>query len=170
MVLRLFLFLNQNDMKHFWKRTAFCAALLTTLCSSPCHAQTLVLHHADGTTTDVELFTQPRIQFEGDRVLITSSVLDMDYAKADILRFTYKGTTQAIGTPLAEADVSREEGRLVFHNVKPTDELALYRPNGVRVAVRFLRSGTDATLSLSQIPQGVYLLSVNGKTSKFTRP
>ena len=63
-------------------------------------SQVLVLHHPGGTTTDVELYTQPRIEFKGDRVVITSPVLDMEYAAEDILRFTYKGKgTSGISSP-----------------------------------------------------------------------
>ena len=154
------------------RKTILFAITLLMACaaSQRAAAQTLVLHHADGTTTDVELYTQPRVQFQGDRVLITSPVLDMDYPKDDILRFTYKGGSLGLSTPKAEADYSREDGRLVFHNVKATDEVAVYKTNGIRVPVRLSRTGTDAVLSLSEIPSGVYLLSVNGRTSKFTKP
>lgn len=140
------------------------------VCGQRAAAQTLVLHHANGGTTDVELYTQPRIEFQGDRVLITSPVLNMEYPKTDILRFTYKGKSLAVTSPKAEGDMSRDGDRLVFHNVKGTDQVAVYTANGIRVPVRLTRSGNDAVLSLSQIPQGVYLLSINGRTSKFTKP
>lgn len=58
------------------------------------HAQggaTLVLWHADGTTTEVELNTMPKVEFHGDSVCFISSFLDMKYPKEDILRFSYKG-------------------------------------------------------------------------------
>lgn len=138
--------------------------------NSALQAQTLVLHHSDGTTTDVELYTQPRVEFQNDRVVITSSVLNMDYAKTDVLRFTYKGGGLGITTPKAEADMSRDGDRLVFHGIKSSDAVAVYKPNGIRVPVRLTLTGADASLPLSQIPQGVYLLSVNGRTSKFTKP
>ena len=144
--------------------------LMACAASQRVAAQTLVLHHADGTTTDVELYTQPLVKFQGDRVLITSPVLDMDYPKDNVLRFTYKGGSLGQSSPKAEADYSRDGDRLVFHNVKATDDVAVYRTNGIRVPVRLTVSGTDAVLPLSQIPQGVYLLSVNGRTSKFTKP
>ena len=133
------------------------------------HAQTLVLHHADGTTTDVELYTQPRIEFQNDRVLITSPVLSMDYAKTDVLRFTYKGSSLGVSTPRGEADYTHEQGQLVFHGMKKADKVAVYTANDIRVPVRLTRTGTDAVLPLSQIPQGVYLLSVKGRTFKFMR-
>ena len=66
--------------------------------------------------------------------------------------------------------MSREGDRLVFHGIRQADRVAVYKPNGIRVPVRLTLTSTDAVLPLSQIPQGVYLLSVNGRTSKFTRP
>lgn len=141
------------------------------LASFRTQAQTLVLHHADGTTTDVELFTQPRVQFQNDRLVITSPVLSIDCACEDVLRFTYKGgVTTGISSPKGEADMSRDGDRLVFRNVSKADRVAIYKSNGIRVPLRLSFTGTDAVLPLSQIPQGVYLLSVNGRTSKFTRP
>jgi hypothetical protein len=133
-------------------------------------AQTLVLHHADGTTTDVELYTMPKIQFQNDKVLITSTVLDMEYPKENVLRFSYKGVANSIQLPKADADYSRENGQLVFHHIRQTDKVAFYDAKGIRVPVRLVRSGNDVTLSLASIPSGVYVLSVNGRTSKFSKP
>jgi len=134
-------------------------------------AQTLVLHHADGTTTDVELFTQPNVKFKGDQLLITSPVLDMEYSKEDVVRFTYKvGTPTVIETLSDGKDYSKDNGQLVFHGIKPTDPIAVYTTGGIRVPVSFNRKGTDVSINLSKLPKGVYLLNVNGKSSKFTRP
>ena len=134
-------------------------------------AQTLVLHHANGTTTDVELYTMPQVKFQNDKVLITSTVLDMEYPKNNVLRFTFKpkGSATGISNTNAKANVSQEDGQLVFHSIKPSDHLVVYNAKGIRVPVRLQRSGSTATLPLSSIPSGVYLLSVNGRTSKFTK-
>lgn len=131
---------------------------------------TLVLWHADGTTTDVALYLMPKVEFLNDKVLITSSVLDMEYPKENILRFSYKGSGTSISSPRNEADYSQEGDRLVFHGITSTDKVAIYTTNGIRVSARLIATGDGVTLSLSSIPQGVYVLSVNGKTSKFTRP
>lgn len=139
------------------------------LCPKYVSAQTLVLLHSDGTTTDVELFTQPRIEFLGEKVVITSPVLNMEYAKNDLVRFTYKGNGTAINSQKFDIDMRRDDDRLVFHDVKNLNQVAVYKVNGIRVPVRFIRSGNDAVLPLAQIPQGVYLLSVNGRATKFTK-
>lgn len=143
--------------------------LMTFVCIGTASAQTLVLHHANGTTTDVELFTMPQVKFQDDKVLITSTVLDMEYPKTDVLKFTFKGGTLGISSPKEQADYSQENGQLVFHGIKSTDKLAVYAVNGIRVPVHLQYSGSSATLPLSSIPSGVYVLSVNGRTSKFTK-
>ena len=143
--------------------------LLMLFSSNHAVAQTLVLHHANGTTTDVELYNMPLIQFAGDKVSITSTVLDMEYPKEDVLRFTYRGSADAIKTVKAEADYSLEDGQLVFHGIKQSDDVAVYNASGVRVPARLLRHSDNVSLSLASIPAGVYVLSVNGKTSKFTK-
>lgn len=157
-------------MKTFLK----CLILLLLACvSTAANAQnkaTLVLWHADGTTTDIALYLMPKVEFQDDKVRITSTILDMEYPKADILRFTYKGGGSGIETPKAEADYSREGDRLVFHGITSTDRVAVYTSNGIRVPVHLIATDNSVTLPLSSIPQGVYVLSVNGKTSKFTRP
>lgn len=143
--------------------------LLALIGISSTNAQTLVLHHANGTTTDVQLYTMPQVKFEGDKVLITSTVLDMEYPKTDVLRFTYKGGTLAISSPKDKANVSQENGQLIFYGIKSSDKIAVYTANGIRIPTRITRSGSTATLPLNAIPSGVYMLSVNGRTSKFTK-
>lgn len=131
---------------------------------------TLVLYHADGTTTDVALYLKPRVVFDGDLVRITSTVLDMEYPKANILRFSYKGSGTGITAPKNEADYTREGDRLVFHGISSSDKVAVYNSDGIRVPVHLSTTIDGVSLSLSSISKGVYVLSVNGKTSKFARP
>lgn len=132
-------------------------------------AQSLVLHHANGTTTDVELYKMPQVKFQDDKVLITSTVLDMEFSKFDVLKFTYKGGASGITSPSVKARYTQEDGRIVFHGINATDKLVVYALNGIRVPVNFQRSGSYASLPLASIPSGVYVLSINGRTSKFTK-
>lgn len=132
-------------------------------------AQTLVLHHANGTTTDVDLYTMPQVKFQDDKVFITSTVLEMEYPKTDVLRFTYKGRSSGISEAKTKANVSQKNGLLVFNGIKASDKIAVYTVKGILVPVHIHRSGTSATLPLSAIPSGAYLLSVNGRTSKFMK-
>ncbi len=131
---------------------------------------TLVLWHADGTTTDVELYLRPRIEFSGDKIFIMSTVLNMEFSKDDIVRFSYKGEGTGIDSPRQDADYSQEGDRLVFHGISSTDQVSVYNTNGVRVPVRLSATSNGFALPLSALSKGIYLLNVNGKTSKYVRP
>ena len=144
-----------------------CLFVLTGI--STASAQTLVLHHANGTTTDVDLNTRPTVTFQNDKIYIQSYVLQMEYDKDEILSFTYKGVSTDINSPKANAQISRKNDRLVFHNIKPTDKIAIYNLKGVLIPAHIERNGSSATLPLNAIPSGIYVLSVNGRTSKFTK-
>lgn len=150
--------------------TLFLVLLSYSLQSTAQNNATLVLWHSDGTTTDVELYLKPRVEFTGDKVRISSTVLNMEYPKNDILRFTYKGQGTAITAPRTEANYSQDGDRLVFHSINSADKVAVYTSDGIRVPVRLTTTINGLALPLSSIPQGVYILSVNGKSSKFVRP
>ena len=130
---------------------------------------TLVLHHADGTTTDIALFTQPRVTFTADKLLVMSPVLNLEYPAESVLRFTYKGEGTGIALPQNEVDYAQKDGLLVLNGVAAADCVAVYTTNGIRVPVRLIGHEGGLVLPLSSIPQGVYILSVNGRTSKFTK-
>lgn len=51
-------------MKQQAKMITLVMCLMSLIGISTASAQTLVLHHVDGTTTDVELYLMPRIQFQ----------------------------------------------------------------------------------------------------------
>ncbi len=143
--------------------------LLTIVCGNSL-AQKLVLHHANGSTTEVELFTMPRVTFEGDKVVVKSSVVNLEYDKADILRFTYGINPTGINSRKSDVKYSREDGKIVFRDIRPQDNITLYTVDGVRVPVSVNRSGDGAELLLSSLTSGVYILNVNGQTSKITLP
>ena len=152
------------------KLFTLCTILLMTLFGfGTAHAQNLVIWHSDGSTTEIELFTKPLVQFAGDKVLVTSPVINLEYDQNDVVRFTYKDIDTKISTLEARTDIEQKDGQIIFHNMSSADKVAVYRADGVRLPVQFSFQGGNAVLSLSFLPSGVYLFSVNGRTSKFTK-
>ena len=153
-------------------KNRFTLLLLTVLMipvTADAQAQILVLWHADGTTTDVDLNSEPKVTFTDNTLQIKSYILDMEYPAEEIVRFTFKGHGTGIDTPKDNAGYLQQDGRIVFHHVKASDNITIYRPDGIRIPVRLTFDGSDAVLPLSSLPKGAYILSVNGRTSKFIR-
>lgn len=146
---------------------AVLALILICQLSALADSSVLVLWHADGTKTNIELSQLPQVRFENDKVIIISSILNMEYDAEEILRFTYEeGLGEDAG--LVDGIASVQDGRLLFHSVKSADKVSVYSINGTRVPVKLSIVNGKYSLSLSSIPTGVYILKVNGKTSKFT--
>lgn len=130
--------------------------------------QTLVLWHANGTTTDVDLYTEPKVTFTDTTLLISSTVLDMEYPAEEIVRFTYKDRDTRIESLKDAIDYRQEDGCIIFHGLR--GHVAIYRPDGIRILVPLTVEGVDnAILPLSSLPRGTYIINVNGRTSKFMR-
>lgn len=164
-------FIGTNPMLFMKKKlqSLLFAGILLAVNYADAWAQTLVLHHANGTTTDVELFTQPQVKFQDDKVLVTSTVLDIEYPKDDILAFTYKAAASGIQNLRGKTEMTQENGQLVFCGIGPSDLISVRTATGIPIPVTIRRRESTATLSLNEIPAGVYLVTVNGQTSKFTK-
>ena len=131
---------------------------------------TLVLHHADGKTSEVELYTMPRIQMTADKMIVTVQGSRQEFSKADVLRFTYKGIATGINAVKPETRYRVDEDRVTFYGVSSTDRISVYNTGGVQIPVRLTADSPDVVLSLAQLPKGVYLVSINSRTLKFIRP
>jgi hypothetical protein len=142
--------------------------------ASLAHAQeqsTLVVWHADGTQTRIALYKKPQVTLDGQTVSFKSPVLNLQYPASDVLKFTYEGTpATSVTSPQEETSYSCEGESIYFDPSVTADKVILYTSGGVRVPVQFQQTERGLSLSLSSIPSGVYLLSVDGKTSKFVKP
>lgn len=144
--------------------------LLLPAARTAAQGQTLVLHHADGKTSEVELYTMPRIQMTADKMVITVQGVSQEYAKADVLRFTYKGVGTGISSVSPATSFRVDEDRITFHGVPEADAVKVYNAKGMQIPVGLTADGSDAVLSFASLPQGVYLVSINGRTLKFIKP
>ena len=68
---------------------AITTLLIVTFGVQRAMAQTLKVHHANGAATDLVLDDQTTVKFNDDHVLVSSSKQSRDFAKSDVLTFTY---------------------------------------------------------------------------------
>lgn len=69
--------------------SAITTVLMAVATGQRATAQTLKVHHASGAETNIVLGDQTTVKFQDDRVLLASSSLSRDFAKTDVLTFTY---------------------------------------------------------------------------------
>lgn len=128
------------------------ALLLSTAQICMAQQRALVLHHADGTTTDVELLKLPRVVFSGDKVVIgTVDNTLLEFAKEDVLTFTYKnvGSTGISNVGGAEKTFRIYQERIVFHGVADAQSVRVFTVDGKQVATTITVSDGATILSLT---------------------
>lgn len=157
-------------------RIFFTTVVISVLCCfgslhAAAQTATLVLHHADGKTSEVELYTMPRIQLLADKTVITSQGIKQEFSKTDVVRITYKGVATGISTVKPETRYRVDEDRVTFYSDTSSDRISVHNAGGVQVPVSLTADGDgNAILSLAHLPQGVYLVTINGRTIKLIRP
>ncbi len=134
------------------------------------NTQTLVLHHTDGQTTDIELSEKPRIRFGTDNILISSSTLNLEYARKDVERFTFKAEDTGVGSVKNKIAYRIENDRIVFLGVTKADRIKVCSISGATLPVHLSMDGSNAILQLSTLPSDVCILTLNGKSFKLIKP
>jgi hypothetical protein len=129
----------------------------------------LVITHADGTTTSYQLFTKPRVTFIGDSVKITTPTVSAEYSAKDVIRFNYKLPATAIDNTAADNQLKSDGEYLIFGGNVKADNVKLFTSDGIEVATKFTTASGNLRLRLSSLQKGVYLININGRTSKFMK-
>lgn len=153
------------------KLLASVAAMLLCLPATADEVETLHIWMADGTETTVQLYTRPQVTFDGTVVRISSPVQTLEFPSADVLRFTYSGvdTSTAIDGIEKTADYRNDGDNLYFNGNVTVDKIQIYTADGKSVPLHIHTVGSQLCLPLSDIPTGIYLLNVNGRTYKLIR-
>ena len=133
--------------------------------------ETLVLWHANGTTTEISLYKKPRITFTENKVMIQGSGVNFEYPMEDVIKFTYKkeNVINELNAPTNYPDFTRDDERIVFNGINSADEVALYKLNGTRVTIQPIKVDNKFILLLNSVPKGMYLLHINDRTFKIIR-
>ena len=131
----------------------------------------LNIHLVDGTVESIQLYTRPQVTFESDRVIFTSSVATFSYDAQQVLRFTYSGgsLSDKVASPDA-GDLFRQQGEQILFDVTiKASDVQLFSEDGKRLPATIQTANGRPSLSLKHLPAGVYVLSVNGRTSKVVK-
>lgn len=132
---------------------------------------TLIVQTKSGTEMAFFLKDKPRVTFEGTYLKVISSVGDVTFALSDVLRFTYsKKDPAGINEKVDEkTGVIVQDDVLVISQLKTGSIVNVYSLDGKLVRqLKAQRTGTYR-LSLSELPQGLYLVKADNVTYKITK-
>ena len=113
----------------------------------------------------------PQVTFEGNSLHIVSEKADATYNLLDVLNFTYETQSVTGVNELREepATIDYNNGELVVSGLKANDAVSIYAMDGKLVQQQTASRGGTFRLSLSSLPQGVYIVKVGNITYKIMK-
>ena len=94
--------------------------------------------------------------------------MSVSYPLEDVLRYTYITNSTGIMQPEASVKVKQGRNSITFFNLKQDTKVNVYGTDG-KLAKTVIVNSTETTVSLSELPLGVYVISANGATYKLAR-
>ena len=131
----------------------------------------LVVETKDHVKTTYMLARKPEVTFEGNDLRIVSWDADVTYNLADILRFTYETKSVTGVTELREdpATIGYEDGQLVISGIKAGAPVGIYSLDGKLVKQLTAERSGSFRISLTSLPQGMYIVKADNITYKIMK-
>ncbi len=115
---------------------------------------------------------EPTVTFNDGQLIVTTKYLDVYfYDLNETRKLTYKYREgSGINDIVAEKALMKFTGNnIVFTSLEKGTNIMIYAANGMLVMNKSVEDAGDCTLSLAGLNQGVYVISVNGKTLKIVK-
>ena len=161
MVARLFLYIYHKEMI---RKTILLFITLLAAFSAQAADKLLVVETTDGGKIYFALSESPELTFSGQTMLITTTTRSQDFEIADVAQYYFSGETT--GTKALKANELRisqsGDGQVTIEGLHPSSVVRLYSLDGKeQPASVTYADGGKATVSLSSLPKGTYIISAN---------
>ena len=134
--------------------------------------QRLVVWQKNGEKVYFDLSEEPETTFEDSKLVIKTTRTTVYYQLANVLRYTYEGTMDAIDGPkLHPGEVRFLQGtdQMAFDGLPDGTTLDVYSLDGKKLFTKQALGGQRTVLSLASHPAGTYIVKVGDTTYKFMK-
>lgn len=109
----------------------------------------------------------PKFTFTMSELVVTNNSVEITYLLDDIDRVTYDEESESgIGKQIIKTDVKYSNDAIVFQSLIPNSTITVFTANGIPVLKKTMQEPGEYCISLSSLKPNVYLVSINGFTSK----
>ena len=132
--------------------------------------RTLNVWKSDGTVVSFSLDEVPVTTYTDGNLVIKTTKTTVTYPLEQVKKYTYSSVTDALFAPKSESATLSQDGEmLTFTGLKPQTHISVYNVSGQLVRTLKARSLGKTTVSVANLPVGVYVVKVNGVTYKITK-
>lgn len=137
------------------------------LCSWAADFNCLRVHLQDGSNVDILLRKELKVSFSDEMLMARGGDADVEVLSENILRFEHVHLdTGGVDGTVADNAMSREGNTLIFSGLPDSCEIAIFDMEGRCVGAR--KASGNASVDLSGLGVGVYIVNVNKKSYKVT--
>lgn len=116
----------------------------------------------------VELKSKPVVNILDDKYLVTGEGISLEYKLTDMRRFTFENLNTSIGDVKGGTRIV-DGGKIIIYDAANADAVRICSIDGRQMPVKLVREDNGMALYLDHLPTGIYLLTVNGKTTKLSK-
>ena len=151
-------------------RKIFFVAALMTICFVS-HAESyegILVTLVDGTTTTISFSEKPVIKFQSDKLVVHSDAVSTEFDRLKVARFNYVTDLSGVDGIDRSAVTIGNNGSTLYLSGLPTDSaIDVYSSDGK--LLESVRATGNHTIEISGLPAGVYIVSINGVSTKITK-
>ena len=128
----------------------------------------LQIWQSDGKVVNIDLNEQPVTRYADGNLIITTTSTTITYPLEKVAKYTYVSADGISNLESMRTTFSQDGETLIFTGLAQGTEIAVYASSGQ--VIRKTNAGPQAktTVSVSNLPPGVYLVKVNSFTYKIT--
>lgn len=134
-------------------------------------AQQLVITSKDGKTVIYAFNEEPKVSFTDTELVVTSKDATVSYPLSSMALITYKlGAATGITNIATDETTFRMDGSaLVFPSLAAGSKVTVSTTAGAVVLSKKISTAGKYSFPLSELANGVYMVSVNGQTYKIVK-
>lgn len=161
MVSRLFLYIKSKEMR---KKTIILFIVLLAAFSAQAADIQLVVETTDGEKVYFALSDPPELTFSGKNMRIATTLKSQDFEIANVMQYYF--TAESSGIKELKANDFRisqsGNGQVAIEGLLPSSAVRLFSLDGKLQPAQVTYSDSGkATINLSSLPKGTYIISVN---------
>lgn len=148
--------------------------VMTFICTIPAQMNAedpptmLIISMTNGIRQTVMLSDRPLVSFNNSQLLVKKGQTEISLELDKIRDFTYSSTNALTSVGISDSFI-REGDNLIFSGNGQKLDITLTSVAGIILKTATIASGETSNLSLSDLESGVYILTVNGISSKILK-
>ena len=148
----------------------FSILLLAVLYSGSSSAQRLVIWQKDGSKVNFDLNERPKTTFTAEDLIITTATAAISYPLAIIQRYTYEGGALSVQNVKADGIRILHKGdNVIVKGLTNGKSITVYSIDGKQLKTKRSDGSDCFTLSLANLPLGVYMIKADEITYKILK-